>query len=78
MSNHAKEYFSANLLSKLNNLIEEAEEDERSEKERKRREEEEERRRREDSYSFSSFDSGSDFNSGYDGENAGGGAGRDF
>lgn len=78
MSSHAKDYFSANLLAKLNNLIEEAEEDQEREEKRRRQEEEEERRRREDSYSYSSFDSGSDFNSGYDGENAGGGAGRDF
>ena len=43
MSSHAKDYFSANLLAKLNNLIKEAEEDQEREKER---EEEEGRRRR--------------------------------
>lgn len=76
MSNNAKEYFDTDLLAKLKHLIQKAEED-------KRRKEEEERRREEEamymSSSFSSsFDSGSSFNSGYDGTSSGGGAGRDF
>lgn len=88
LSDFQKIYFPVQLLSKLKDLISEAEEDHkrqearrrREKEEKRRREEEEERRRRQrmqSTSSFGGFNSSSNFG-GHGGRSGGGGASRGF